>query len=72
MECLTENTLDCSQMCFNGILNNYVKPDNKHKATAQKGPSKGYDDDRDFKQGDLYVIPEQFIYDIFISLLSAS
>jgi len=36
---------------------------NRHISTAQRGPD--YKIDRSYKQSDLYVIPEELIYDIF-------
>ena len=41
--------------------------DNKHIATAQRGPCKGLPNNR-FKQNELYVIPESLIIDIFNSI----
>ena len=49
--------------------------DGKHIATAQRMPNGTKDtwgNKPRFKQDDLYVIPEQLIYDIFTSLLSAT
>ena len=48
--------------------------DNKHKAIAQHAPDGTKDtwgNEPLFKQDGLYVIPEQSMYDIFTSLLSA-
>lgn len=49
--------------------------DGKHIATAQRmpyGTKDTWGNKPHFKQDDLYVIPEQLIYDIFTSLLSAT
>ena len=81
MERHIENERDCGITRFDGILNLYVKKDcrniseNKHKAAAQRMPNGTKDtwgNEPLFKQDDLYVIPEQLIYDIFTSLLSAT
>ena len=45
--------------------------DNKHNATAQGGPSKHLLNNR-FNQSDLYVVPEQLIHDILLSVTSAT
>ena len=42
--------------------------DNRHNATAQRGPSKHLLNNR-FNQSDLYAVPEQLIYDILLSVL---
>ena len=58
----------CKKDCGNII-------DNKHKATAQRMPNGTKDTWGNkplFKQDDLYVIPEELIYDIFTSILSAT
>ena len=58
----------CNKDCGNII-------DNRHKATAQRMPNGTKDtwvNKPLFKQDDLYVIPEQLIYEIFTSLLSAT
>ena len=50
----------CKKDCGNIV-------DNKHIATAQRGPSKGREDTA-FKQCELYRIPEALIYEIFNSM----
>ena len=48
---------------------------NKHKAVAQRGPSgkkETWQDQRLFKQSELYIIPENLIYDIFNSMSLSS
>ena len=50
----------CKKDCGNII-------DNKHISTAQRGPSTSSPNNR-FKQDDLFVIPEQLIFDIFNSI----
>ena len=51
----------CKKDCGNIV-------DGKHIATAQRGPSKHLLNNR-FTQSELYVIPEQLIYDILLSVL---
>ena len=50
----------CKKDCGNII-------DNKHISTAQRGPSTSSPNNR-FRQDDLFVIPEQLIFDIFNSI----
>ena len=53
----------CQQYC--GSMNG-----NKHKAIAQRmphGKKQGWDNQPSFKQSDLYVIPENLIYETFNS-----
>ena len=45
--------------------------DNKHNATAQRGPSKHLINNM-FNQSDLYVVPEQLIRDILVRVTSAT
>jgi hypothetical protein len=44
---------------------------NKHNATAQRGPSKHLLNNR-FNQSDLYIVPEQLIHDVLVSVTSAT
>ena len=46
--------------------------DNKHNATAQRmpnGPKNTWGNKPLFKQDELYIVPEQLIYDILFSVL---